>query len=128
VKKLVNPGLGQYDFFGVSTAIRGDNIVVGASYAETDSYPVQYNAGVAYVFSRDVGGSEAWGIFGGLHASDAQSNDTFGSALSIDGDSIVVAAPGEDGGVGDPYHGCRGCYLRRYPAKHTPLVEITQLA
>ena len=55
-------------------------------------------AGAAYVFLRDLGGTDNWGEVKKLTASDAEANDFFGISVAVSGDVAVVGASGEDGG------------------------------
>ena len=100
-----------YDYFGISVALSGDTLVVGA-YSEDggpgDPLP---DSGAVYVFERDLGGPANWGQAARLTASDTQSGDGFGASVAIDGDTLLVAAPGEDGGPGDPLPGAGAIYI-----------------
>ena len=76
------------DEFGASVAIDGDTAVVGA-YRGGD--------GVVYVFVRDAQG--VWRQAGTLTASDGATDDKFGTAVAVDGDTVVVGAPGDDSDI-----------------------------
>jgi hypothetical protein len=78
--------------FGRSVAVQGDTIVVGSYY---DS-----NTGSAYVFTRSAG---IWSQQQKLIASDACSDDKFGISVSIDNNTIVVGAYGDDKNTGAAY-------------------------
>jgi hypothetical protein len=71
--------------FGVSLALQGDTLVVGAS-GDAD---VGLYGGAAYIFGRR--GSE-WQLQTKLTAADGQFQDTFG-AVALDGDTLIVGAP-----------------------------------
>ncbi|MBN1489262.1 MAG: hypothetical protein JXA69_05035 [Phycisphaerae bacterium] len=74
--------------FGASVAISGDIAVVGASkYDDASS-----NQGTAYVFGRNVGGTDNWGQIAKLTAGDPSNNAYFGSAMALDGDTAVIGA------------------------------------
>ncbi len=75
------------DLFGRSVAISGNTIVVGASAHDDDT-------GEAYVFVRPRNGWENATQSAKLTASDGQFGDEFGNSVAIDGDVIVVGAPG----------------------------------
>jgi len=83
--------------FGVSTAIDGDVIVVGAYFDDTAGR----NAGAAYVYERHEGGPQNWGQVAVLTANDAAPDDWFGVSVAIDGDVVVVGAHGKDLGQAD---------------------------
>ncbi len=80
------------DWFGASVSISGDVAVVGARYDDDATE----NSGSAYVFARDLGAPEAWGLMKQLKAWDGAPDDGFGAAVSISGDVIVVGAPYDD--------------------------------
>lgn len=75
---------------GTSIDIDGDTAVVGTHEA---------GPGSAFVFVRD--GSGTWTTQARLTASDGQNGDMFGEVVSVDGDTVVVGAPGDDttGGI-----------------------------
>lgn len=73
--------------FGSSVAVDGDTLVVGA--------PGDGGSGAAYVFKL---GASGWTEQAYLKASNAQTGNQFGRSVSISGDTLVVGAPGENGG------------------------------
>jgi hypothetical protein len=75
--------------FGISVAIDGDTVVVGA---DTDSETFTY-AGAAYVFTRN---GNTWTQQAKLVASDAATIDQFGGSVAIAADTVVVGATGDD--------------------------------
>lgn len=78
------------DFFGRAVSLSGATALVGAW---TDD-EVGLDAGAAYVMVDD--GSGTWSQQAKLTASDSAALDRFGSAVSLDGDTAVVGAPGHD--------------------------------
>ncbi len=80
------------DEFGESASISGDIAVVGARYDDDGGD----NFGSAYVFARDQGTPGAWGLVKQLQPWDGETDDRFGSAVSISGDIIAVGVPGDD--------------------------------
>jgi hypothetical protein len=84
------------DHFGVSVAISGDTIVVGAS---NDTTAGGANAGSAYVFVRS---GTNWSEQAHLFASDAAGDDGFGNfdQVAITGDTIVVGADSDNTAAG----------------------------
>ena len=87
------------DNFGYAVSINGDYAIVGAYQEDGGPGDPLSNAGAAYIFYRNQGGSDNWGAVNILKASDAQALDYFGYAASINGDCTLVGAYQEDGGV-----------------------------
>ncbi|MBN8589508.1 MAG: T9SS type A sorting domain-containing protein [Rhodothermia bacterium] len=96
--KASNTGGG--DAFGVSVAISGDTIVVGANGEDSNATGVNATesnnsasaSGAAYVFIRS---GSTWTQQAYLKASNTEASDLFGYAVAISGDTIVVGAFGE---------------------------------
>ena len=82
------------DQFGISVAISGDTIVVGAAL-DDDACPADpdCNSGSAYVFVRN---GTTWTQQQKLTASDPEFFDIFGLSVSISGDTIVVSSRFDD--------------------------------
>jgi hypothetical protein len=100
---LKAPNTEANDIFGISVAISGDTIVVGAFQEDSNSTQVcnapdfatcdnnsATNAGAAYVFERNNSGN--WEKKAYLKAPNAQGGDYFGHSVAISGDTIVVGA------------------------------------
>jgi FG-GAP repeat protein len=73
------------DSFGVSMAVDGDTLVVGAQFADSRGK----DSGLAYVFERRA---ERWHRAAVLSAGDASAGDQFGLTVSVSGETIVVGA------------------------------------
>ena len=95
VREISQGDPGTNDQFGTSIAVDGDTLVIGAPLKGYPSAPV----GAAYVFTRTA--NETWTQTSKLLASDGANNDLFGSSVGIDGGTIVVGAPGDDGAASD---------------------------
>jgi ribonuclease BN (tRNA processing enzyme) len=78
------------DQFGISVAISGDIVVVGATGNDDGGS----GSGAAYVFTRDAAGK--WGERQKLTASDAAGGDEFGRSVAVSGDVAVVGAIAND--------------------------------
>ncbi len=97
--KLVGSDSVAGDSFGQKLGISGDRIVVGS---DSDGQIGQL-AGQVYVFRRDSG---VWVEEAILQAGDGQNMDSFGRAVAIHGDTLVVGARGvnaSQGGEGAVY-------------------------
>ena len=91
VAKLTASDAAGSDKFGYSVAIDGNTVVVGAYLNDDDGY----NSGSAYVYRT----SDDWDTYvelAKLTAADAAAYDYFGKFVAIDGDTIVIAAYGDD--------------------------------
>ncbi|WP_345974727.1 cadherin domain-containing protein [Sulfurimonas sp. HSL3-7] len=84
------------DKFGISVAISGDYVVVGAQLADTNAT----NAGAAYVFKRNAPDNNYTEI-ALLTASDPAADDHFGFSVAIDGAYVIVGADNKSSSV-DP--------------------------
>ena len=82
------------DGFGTSVTVSGDIAVVGAVGADSGGI----NRGQVYVFSKDQGGANNWGLVKILSASDKADYDNFGSSVAVSSDTVVVGADGADFG------------------------------
>jgi hypothetical protein len=80
-----DPGSG--DAFGSAVSVSGDTVVVGS---QDDLDTNVRDLGAAYVFVR---AGTTWSQQQKLVASDRMANDLFGSALAVDGNTVVVGAP-----------------------------------
>jgi Ca2+-binding RTX toxin-like protein len=78
------------ELLGISVAIDGDVIVAGALFEQVGS---NLNQGAAYTF--DTTGAATRSETAKLTSSDGAVNDTLGDSVGIDGDTIVVGAPGD---------------------------------
>lgn len=97
--KASNPGVN--DTFGYSVFISGERVIVGAQGEDSGSTEVNgdrsndnvADAGAAYVFARN---GTTWTEEAYLKASNSGASDLFGFTVSIDGDTAVVGAWGEN--------------------------------
>ncbi|HSS21648.1 MAG TPA: PQQ-binding-like beta-propeller repeat protein [Pyrinomonadaceae bacterium] len=85
------------DEFGISVAIDGDSLVVGAWALNLQT------GGAAYIFERNQNGVTGWVEAQKLTASDVAAHDQFGSSVGIDGDTVVVGAVGKNSNTGSAY-------------------------
>jgi hypothetical protein len=82
------------DQLGYSVGISADRIVAGARGEQAAGSGSRFGGrGAAYVFRSNGGG---WVQEAKLLAGDAADGDRFGEAAAIDGDLLVIGAPGED--------------------------------
>jgi MYXO-CTERM domain-containing protein len=84
---LTAPEPSQVGSFGVSLAVAGDTLLVGATDANL--------GGSVYVFAR---GSDGWVDTQRLVASNGHRNDEFGQVVALAGDTALFGAPEDTGG------------------------------
>ena len=90
-QKIQASDVASPDYFGISVSIDGDTAIVGA-------YGKSTSTGAAYIFTRS---GSSWTQQAKIQASDKAAYDNFGWAVSIDGDTVIVGAHGEDTGGTD---------------------------
>jgi hypothetical protein len=73
------------DYFGESVAISGNSAIVGSGNANG-------TRGKAYVFSKNMHGTDNWGEVKILTASDSMPGDHYGRSVGISGETAVVGA------------------------------------
>ena len=95
--------LSSGDYFGISVALSGDRLAVGA---DRDSGHSGDDAGAVYIFKRDS--NNVWNLEQEIADQEEVSgrddifhhlkrNDRFGADISLEGDYLVVGARGDDG-------------------------------
>jgi hypothetical protein len=85
---LIAPDGAADEQFGWSVAVYGDTIAVGAPRSAATSF----QGGRVYLFERNSGGANRWGLAGTV--SPVQKNSWhFGYSLSLSQDTLVVGAP-----------------------------------
>jgi len=102
---LKAPNAETYDSFGISVAVSGDTVAVGA-YREDSSQTTitngatasannsAYEAGTVYIFRRNTQGT--WAQEAYLKAPNAETNDSFGYSVAVSSDTVAVGAYYED--------------------------------
>jgi hypothetical protein len=83
------------DRYGLSVSISGETAIIGTRATVQGVV----GTGSAYIFSKNTDGN--WVEIQKLTASDALSNDYFGTSVSISGDNLIVGAPNTDDRGGD---------------------------
>jgi hypothetical protein len=91
VKKLTASDGTNGDGFGISTALFGDDVIVGAM-CKTTPY------GEAYHFSRNQGGADNWGEVKQFTPEESENHGAFGCSVTLSSSTVLVGAFGE--GVG----------------------------
>ncbi|MDF1799220.1 MAG: FG-GAP repeat protein [Planctomycetota bacterium] len=92
-------------YFGNAIDVSGDRVVVGSIFEDSAAVGINGDdqdtsamfAGAAYSYLRSGG---VWSQEAYLKAANAEAQDHFGAAVGVSGDTVIVGAPGEDGGQG----------------------------
>ena len=84
--KLLAPGGAASDNFGTSVGLDGSTAVIGAPFSDA----LGDNSGSAYAFANVHGD---WMLLQQLSDTEGEAGDRFGTAVAIDGDTIVVGSP-----------------------------------
>ena len=90
IKELENNG--PNDRFGHSVSMTDKFAVVGSRF-DDDKFP---NSGAVYLYGKDVGGPNNWGLIKKLYQNDPEEDDNFGYSVSISDDLIIVGSPEDD--------------------------------
>ncbi|MFT5289098.1 MAG: hypothetical protein ACI82F_001157, partial [Planctomycetota bacterium] len=93
---------GSSDLFGISVALSGDTLAVGADGEDSFATGIGGNepdnsapgSGAVYVFGRDSQGT--WSQEAYIKASNTNASDSFGSSVALSGNTLVVGARLED--------------------------------
>jgi len=102
--KASNPSVG--DFFARSVSVSGNTIAVGSIFEDGDGTGVNgdqsndnsTDSGAVYVFVRN---NDVWSQQAYIKSVSSQQADLFGGSVSLDNDTLVVGASGEDSDATD---------------------------
>ena len=91
------------DAFGISVAVSGDTVVVGANHESSSTLGINTtpndnggSSGAVYVFIRNSGVWSQQAYVKPSAVGTTQVGDAFGSSVALSGDTMVVGATGED--------------------------------
>ena len=87
--------LGTTPGFGTSVALSGDNVLVGDP-TDDGRCPAdpECNSGAAYLFTRNRGGTDRWGLVTNFHPGADQEVRTFGGNVALSGDAAAIGSLG----------------------------------
>ncbi len=91
VRKITVPDGANSDHFGFSVSLSGSMLAVGAP----DNNQYGSDAGLVYVFERNLGGADQWGMLCKVASSDLSAGDHFGYSVSLELNLLAVGAYGE---------------------------------
>jgi len=101
---LKAPNTERFDSFGVSVAVSGDTVAVGASFEDSNQTTITNDAtasadnsadhaGAVYIFRRT---GVTWTHEAYLKAPNAEASDRFGYSVAVSGDTVAVGGYAED--------------------------------
>lgn len=90
--RLLAAGTEGFDRFGQAVAVGGDSLAVGA-LGDDDAGP---DTGAVFVFHQDRSQADGWASTIKLTATDADPGDSFGNAVALDDDILLVGAFADD--------------------------------
>lgn len=98
VKKITAPVRAIGDYFGWSVSISRNTVIAGAYSESEDAQEINTlsSSGSAYLFTKDQGGVDNWGLVKKITPISREANDRFGTSVAVSGDIAIVGAPGED--------------------------------
>ena len=85
LKNIVPGGLSSSAEFGAAIAMQDDLLVVGAPRNNS-------NKGTVFIYRKDTGGADNWGLVNTLADVGSAENDRFGCSLAIYEDTLLVGA------------------------------------
>ncbi|MFN8348752.1 MAG: T9SS type A sorting domain-containing protein [Spirosomataceae bacterium] len=89
LKKITASTPEDNDKFGISVALSGDYAMVGAVHE------INNNQGAVYVYKKDLGGADNWGLLKSLAVTLAD-YDNFGYSIALSGDYALIGAYGDN--------------------------------
>ncbi|MGA1531298.1 MAG: putative Ig domain-containing protein, partial [Kiritimatiellia bacterium] len=92
-RDLLPPTIQTNDEFGFSVAINSNFVAVGAPADDNGSGE---RSGAVYLFERNLGGTDLWGLSHTIYPSNAPGSIRFGHAIALNGDVLAVGAPRAD--------------------------------
>tara|TARA_R100000306_G_scaffold8101_7_gene11036 strand:- start:9584 stop:11170 length:1587 start_codon:yes stop_codon:yes gene_type:complete len=98
VKKIVAMDRAETDIFGFSVSVDENYIAIGARLNDFDASGGNLipNAGAAYIYEQNTGGTDNWGQIQKITASDRGSDDRFGHELILKNGQLLVGSPRQD--------------------------------
>lgn len=101
------------DRYGFSVALNGEYAIVGApGYFANNGAPPDFT-GAAFLFQKDHGGSNNWGLLKTVTPLFLANGDNFGWSVAIEGNTLLVGSRSEDHDAteNDPLEGAGAVYI-----------------
>jgi len=92
LKKLDEANGRAFDKFGYSVQIENEYIAIG----DINDIGASNYEGVGFLYSKDLGGPNNWGLFSKILSPDGENNDRFGRSISMIGEDLFIGVPGDN--------------------------------
>ena len=92
-KTLSSPNPGTNFYYGDETSLDGDRILVGALKDFNTNF---FDTGRSYVYAKDEGGIDNWGLIKTFEPSELSSQQEYGVSVDLNGDYLIIAAEEDD--------------------------------
>ncbi|HMV85533.1 MAG TPA: hypothetical protein PLD20_08045 [Blastocatellia bacterium] len=99
IRMLLGSDVGSSSAFGQRVGISGDTLLIGSPGGSFSGSAL----GEAFIFGRNQGGADKWGLVKKLTASNGVTADYFSNAVGISGDVVVIGASLGNSLVGAAY-------------------------
>ncbi|TDE17389.1 T9SS type A sorting domain-containing protein [Dyadobacter psychrotolerans] len=109
-KKVTAAIRSSNSYFGQKVSINGDYALVGVYGENISGNSSLMGSGAAYLFKKDQGGLNKWGLLKHLIASDRDGSDQFGTSVAISGNYAIVGA-GQKSHVNPLIYGAGAAYI-----------------
>lgn len=91
--KLTDNAGEEYDWFGAAVAVDGDVIAVGVPFKDGGGFTQR---GIVHIYERDPADPNNWLLVAARSDSTLDAFANFGDDVALDGDRLIVGAPGAD--------------------------------
>ncbi len=88
-KRVLNGGGVNFNRRGLALLVTDDLLFIGGPCDDAVNSP----PGCVFIHSRNLGGTNNWGLLREIRSDESMGGDRFGEALALDGDRLVVGAP-----------------------------------
>jgi hypothetical protein len=91
-----NAGISPTNYFGYSISVnaQGTRVAVGSPLAWSEGGQFPFRTGEVFLYGRDIGGAENWGVIHTYQPPLFVPNARFGRSVALDGERLAVGAPG----------------------------------
>ncbi|MCB0494215.1 MAG: hypothetical protein KDC93_17550 [Cyclobacteriaceae bacterium] len=103
IKSIIPGDAAAEDSFGFSISVSSNIVVIGSPKDDDNGT----DSGAIYIFDKDQGGADQWGLVKKIVPADGSANDQFGYSVAIENNDLAVGIPDDDdngNNSGSVYH------------------------